>query len=139
MSTPSPLNPLTERQLTICTYGGAFGLLLTITVLVPHLVVTSSSGLTQIMTALYFITLMAFLLLALLRPIALILLIISGVFAIGMQYIWMKELAFSLTVLLLFIYHVIIIVVLFTEQVPQNLKEKRRRQLAEEQQWAGKL
>lgn len=139
MSTPSPLNPLTERQLNICTYGGALGLFLTLTCLIQHLVVTKSHWITHIMTSLYIFTMMAFLLLALLRFFAPYVLIITAVFAIGLQYVWMRESAFSLTVLLLFLYHVILLVALFTEQIPLKLKEKRRVQKAEEDLWMGKL
>jgi hypothetical protein len=136
---PTPLNPLTERQTNICNYGGAFGILLSVTCLIQHLVVTRSTWVSQVMVSLYFFAIMAFLLLALLKHYAHILLIISSVFAIIMQYLWMREAAFSLTVTMLFMYHVIILVILFTEQVPQKLKQKKQLQKAEEAEWMGKL
>ncbi|MBL7730506.1 MAG: hypothetical protein JNM88_04955, partial [Chitinophagaceae bacterium] len=65
--------------------------------------------------------------------------IVSGVLAIGLQMIWMMSGLFSLTVLMLFIYHVIIIVMLFTEQIPARLNEKRRLEIQEEMEWYSKL
>ncbi|MCX6317635.1 MAG: hypothetical protein NTW29_10110 [Bacteroidetes bacterium] len=134
-----PLNPLNERQQNFCTYGGTFGILITVTCLIQHLVVTKSNWITNSMVLLYAIIAVFFLLLALQKSYSPYLIIAGGVFALVMQYIWMRHLSFSLAVLLLFIYHVVILVALYTEQVPYRLKLKRKAELEEEQKWAGKL
>ncbi|MEQ1677418.1 MAG: hypothetical protein ABL876_11995, partial [Chitinophagaceae bacterium] len=81
----------------------------------------------------------SFLVLALQKVIAPLLLIISAVLSLMIQYLWMKNYAISLAVLLLFLYTVVIIVVLFTEHIPQKLKEKHKAEKAEEDLWSGKL
>ena len=139
MSSVSPLNPLTERQQNICSYGGTFGLLLSLTCLIQHFVVAKSTWVTHIMASLYFFAMLVFLLLALQKKVAPVLLIISTVFSLGIQYIWMKEYAFSLAVLFLFLYHVVIIVMLFTEQIPRQLIQKSKIEKQEQDQWAGKI
>lgn len=139
MSARSPHEALTERQKEICQYAGAFGILLTLTCLIQHLVVARSVWLSYVMLIAYVMALVSFLLLALLKHIAPWMVIVSGVLAIGLQMIWMMSGLFSLTVLMLFIYHVIIIVMLFTEQIPARLNEKRRLEIQEEMEWYSKL
>lgn len=139
MSASAPLNPLTERQQNFCAYGGTFGILLTLTCLIQHFAVAISSWLTNSIIVLYIFILAAFLLLALQKTIAPVLLIIGTVVSLIIQYIWMRSAAFSLAVLILFLYHVILIVALFTEQIPGRLKHKRRAEREEEQRWAGRI
>lgn len=139
MSSGSPINPLNERQQNFCTYGGTFGILITITCLIQHLVVTRSTWLTNSMVLLYVLIAVFFLLLALQKSFAPVLLIVGGVFAVIIQYVWMQALSFSLAVLLLFIYHVVLLVALYTEQIPARLNLKRQAEIEEEQKWAGKL
>jgi hypothetical protein len=139
MST-DPLNPLNERQQNFCTYGGTFGILITVTCLIQHFaVVAVSNWITSTIVVLYVLIVLFFLLLALQKSYSPYLVIAGAVFSLVIQYIWMRELSFSLAVLLLFIYHVIILVCLYTEQVPHRLKLKRKAELEEEQKWAGKL
>lgn len=138
MST-APLNPLTERQQNFCTYGGTFGVLITVTCLIQHLVVAIPNWLTNSMIFLYLFISVFFLLLALQKSFAPVLLFVGAFFSLLIQYFWMKDLSFSLAVLLLFVYHVIMIVVLYTEQIPGRLKLKRQAEIEEEQKWAGKI
>jgi hypothetical protein len=136
----SPLNPLTERQQNFCTYGGTFGILITLTCMIQHLVVViKSNWITNAMLMFYVLIAVFFLLLALQKSFAPFLLIVGAFFSLAIQYVWMRELSFSLAVLLLFLFHVIILVALFTEQVPYRLKLKRRAELDEENKWAGKI
>lgn len=138
--TGGPLNPLTERQQNFCTYGGTFGILIALTCLIQHMVVVvRSNWVTHTMIMFYVIIAVFFLLLALQKSFAPILLIIGAVFSLITQYIWMRELSFSLAVLLLFVYHIILLVALYTEQVPGQLLRKRRAEIEEESKWAGKL
>jgi hypothetical protein len=130
---------LTNAQQNICEYGGAFGVLLSITCLVQHLVVTIPNVLTNSMITTYIIAVCAFLVLALKKSNCLPLLIVSGVFSLACEYLWMKNLSFSLVVLLLFIYHVIIIIAVSIEGIPGKLKQIRLEKLREENEWQLKL
>lgn len=139
MINPGYLNPLTERQKNMCAYSGVFGVMLTITCLVQHLVVTRSMWVTNLMTAGYIIITISFLMLGLLKSFAPWLVAGSAVLAVGMQVVWMKAYSFSMAVTLLFIYHVIILVMLFNDRIPGKLRAKRLAELAEEWEWQGKL
>jgi hypothetical protein len=140
MSSASPLNPLTNRQENICTYGGTFGVLLSLTCLIQHFAVTNPQHwAAKLMIVAYLFAIIAFLFLAFQKPIALILLIVSACFSLITEVIWMRDAAFSLVVVILLMYHVIIIVVLFTEQIPARLKQKRLAEIEEEMKWAGKI
>lgn len=139
MAANSQLNPLTERQQNLCEYGGTFGVLISLTCLIQHIIVAIPQWITRAMIILYIFIIIAFFLLALKKHYAPVLVIISAVFSLVLEYIWMTHYSFSLVVLALFIYMISIIVTLHVEQVPQKLKEKRLAEIKEEQEWAGKL
>jgi hypothetical protein len=140
MSGQSPLNPLTIRQENICTYGGVFGILLTLTCLIQHLAVTNPQHWSaKLIVPAYLFAIFSFLLLAFQKIIALIFLIVSAVFSLGVELVWLRDASFSLVVLILLMYHVVMIVVLFAEQIPARLKQKRMAALEEEMKWAGKI
>jgi hypothetical protein len=136
MSSPEVL---TNRQKNLCEYGGIFGVLLSLTCLVQHLVVAIPNKITNPMIPGYLFAIIAFTLLGLQKINAVIFLIISGANAAFTEYQWMKHYAFSLVVLMLFIYHVIIIVAIYVEQVPETLKQKRMAQKEEEDLWKDKI
>ena len=135
----TPHNILSERQLNLCEYGGAFGILLSLTCLIQHLIVTVDNWITQLMTPYYIIAIIVFFFLAFKKTIAPILLIISAVLSIIVLMTWIKHQAFSAVVTGLFLYHVIIIIALYVEQVPSKLKERKRLEREEENNWAGKI
>jgi hypothetical protein len=132
-------NSLTDRQENFCEYGGAFGVMLSLTCLIQHLVVSNPGWVTHSMFFVYVFAIFSFLMLGIKKHIAPILLIISGVLSILLIYVWMREMAFSLVVISLFAYHVIMLVCLYVEQVPQQLKRKRMAEIEEEHRWAGKI
>ena len=132
-------NSLTARQKNLCEYGGIFGVLLSLTCLVQHIVVAIPGRITNPMIPGYIFAIIAFTLLGLQKTYAVIFLIISGVNIAFTEYQWIKHYAFSLVVLMLFIYHVIIIVAMYTEQVPESLKQKRQAEKEEEDLWRGKI
>ena len=134
-----PVQPFNQKDENLCEYTGLFGVLLSLTCLIQHFVVTRSLWITQLMTVGYIFAIIAFLLLGLKKPVAPVLLIISAAFSFTTQIIWMKGFAFSLVVLLLVLYTVVIAVVLYVEQVPQKLKQKRQAEKEEEELWAGKI
>jgi hypothetical protein len=136
----SPLQPLTNRQQDICTYGGLFGALIAITCLIQHLTVANTEyAFYKIIASAYVFIIISFSLLAFQKPISLILLFVSILFSLGIELVWMKDLAFSLIVLILLLYTVIIVVVVYTEQIPRRLKQKRQSELEEEKKWEGKI
>lgn len=130
---------LTNRQKNFCEYGGIFGVLLSLTCLIQHMVVAIPTKVTNPMIPGYLFAILAFTLLGLQKTYAIIFLIISGLYAAFTEYQWMKHYAFSLVVLMLFIYHVIMVVGLFAEQIPERLKQKQLAEKAEEDEWRGKI
>jgi hypothetical protein len=138
MSFNQSFNPFTNYHKNICEYCGGFGALLSFVCLVQHLIFAIPSIITNPMIAEYFFAIIAFLLLALKKIIAPVLIIISCALSAVVVWLWMIHYAFSLVVSLLFIYHIVIIVVVYTDKLPQKLKEKRRLELEEEKFWENK-
>lgn len=128
-----------ERQLNLCEYGGAFGVLLSLTCLIQHLVVTVNNWITQSLVPGYLFAIVAFLLLALKKTAAPVLLIISGVLSMIIVFVWTKHQAFSAVVIGLLLYHIVLLVGLYVEQVPAKLKENQQAKKTEEDAWAGKI
>lgn len=133
------LNPLTNRQKNICEYGGIFGVLLSLTCLIQHIAVAIPGIITNPMIPGYLFAIVAFALLGLQKSWSAILIIISGANAVFTEYQWMKHYSFSLVVLMLFIYHVIIVIGIYTERIPEALKQKQKIQKEEENLWKGKI
>jgi cbb3-type cytochrome oxidase subunit 3 len=138
MSSTQPFNPFTDYHKNVCEYCGGFGALLSLVCLVQHLIFAIPGNITNPMIAEYFLAIVAFLLLALKKTIAPVLIIISGVLSTVVVWLWMTHYAFSLVVSLLFIYHIAIIIIVFEAKLPQKLKEKRRLELEEEKFWENK-
>ena len=135
----SSSDPLSTGQKNLCEYGGIFGVLLSLTCLVQHLVVAIPGKITNPMIPGYIFAIIAFTLLGLQKTYAAIFLIISGAYVAFTEYQWIKHYAFSLVVLMLFIYHVIIVIALYIEQVPERLKQKKQAEKEEEDLWKGKI
>ena len=138
MSSNQPFHPFTDYYKNICEYCGGFGALLSFVCLVQHLTFAIPSYITNPMIAEYFFAIVAFLLLALKKTIAPVLIIVSGVLSAVVVWLWMTHYAFSLVVSLLFVYHIAIVIVIFESKLPQKLKEKRRLELEEEKFWENK-
>lgn len=130
---------LTHQQKNICEYGGLFGILLSLTCLIQHLVAAIPNKITNPMIPVYILCITAFLLLALLKPVALYFLFAGALLTLVIEWRYITHYAFSLVVLLLFLYHVIMIVLLLTEQIPQRLIRIRQLKEAEEAEWRGKI
>lgn len=130
---------LTVRQKNICEYGGLFGVLLSLTCLIQHLVAAIPNRITNPMIPAYLLAVTAFLLLALLKHASLYFLIVSAVLTLVIEWRYITHYAFSLVVLLLFLYHVIFIVILYAEEIPFKLRQIIKLKEAEEDQWRGKI
>jgi hypothetical protein len=75
----SSLYFLTDKNKDLCTYTGVFGILLSLTCLIQHFVVAIPHWVTFIITLVYLLTITSFSLLAVMKPAAPVLLIISSV------------------------------------------------------------
>ena len=134
-----PNTILTNGEKNFCEYGGGFGVLLSLTCLIQHLVIAIPNSTTNPMIPAYVFTIIAFIFLALQKFISVVLLIISAVFSLVIQYLWITHYSFSLVVLLLFVYHMVIIVSFFIENMPKKLKMKKVAEKAERESWSGKI
>jgi len=130
---------LTNRQKNICEYGGGFGAVLTLVCLIQHLIFAIPNKITNPMIPMYIFIIIAFILLAIQKQIALILLIIGAALTSIIEYLWMTHYSFSLVVLLLFLYNVLIIITVFSERIPQTLKQIQQTRQAEDNFWREKL
>ena len=139
MPVPSPLNPLTNYQEDLCTYGGTFGALLSVTCFIQHLIFALSNWVTLSMNAAYIFIIVAFVLLAFQKSISPVLIIIGTVLSMIIESVWIHDFSFSLAVLFLFLYHGVILVLLFAENIPKKLKQKADLKRNDEEQWAGKI
>jgi hypothetical protein len=87
---------LTNWQKNICEWGGILGALLSLTCLIQHIAVAIPNSITNPMIPGYLLATTAFVLLALQKPVAIVLLFISAVYAAINEYLWMSNYAFSL-------------------------------------------
>lgn len=131
--------PLTNRQQDICGYTGLFGALIALICLIQHIAITRAHWITFIMVGIYLFVIIAFILLALQKNIALILLITAAVLSFIAELILVRNGIFSLVVLLLLLYNIIIIVAVYAEQIPRLLKQKALSMKAEEDLWKDKI
>ncbi|HET6994283.1 MAG TPA: hypothetical protein VFI06_04825 [Chitinophagaceae bacterium] len=134
-----PNRILTNSEKNLCEYGGALGVGFALTCLIQHFIFTLPSPVTRPMVPAYFYMILAFLLFAFQKPFSIILLIISAVFSLVIELVWLLHVSFSLVVTLLFSYHLIIIITLFVEGIPKKLRMKRDAERAEKEIWAGKI
>lgn len=135
----SDKNILTQYQENLCEYGGTFGVLITLTTMIQHIIAVISNWLTQSMLVVYVFALTSFFLLVFKKAIAPYLLIASTVLAVSVVFIWSKYHAFSLMVVVFALYHMIIVAVIFIDGIPGKLKERLLAEKAERDAWAGKI
>jgi hypothetical protein len=136
MSASKTLTPL---QKNICEYSGIFGVLISLTCLVQHIAVAIPNNVTNPMIAGYLFAIAAFALLGFQKRYSEILIIISAANAAFTEWQWIHHYAYSLVVLMFFIYHVIVLVAVYVEQVPAAIKQKRLAEKEEEELWKGKI
>ncbi len=139
MNSSGYFNPLTNRQQDICSYGGVIGILLSLTSLVQLMIYGTSYWVVPVLMGIYLFVAVSFLLLALQKPVATILLIISAVLLLFAEFFWIRSRSFSPVVLLLFLYAGIAVVFLYTERIPAALQQKQAALRAEEEEWEGKI
>jgi membrane-bound ClpP family serine protease len=133
------MNKLTNRDKDICGYGGTIGILLSLTCLIQHLLITKSHWITTLMIFMYVFSIVSFSLLAAQKWFAPLLLIINTAIVLTAEIILMKAGVFSLAVVFLFIYAAIITVIAYVEQLPLKLKQKLIALRAERDLWKDKI
>jgi ABC-type glycerol-3-phosphate transport system permease component len=87
----------------------------------------------------YIFSILGFVLLALKKVSAPVLLIVSAVFVLIAELILIRSFVFSLVVLLLFLYSTVIVVSLYVEQLPKKLKEQALAEKIENEMWKDKI
>ena len=130
---------LTNRQKDFCSYAGVFGVMICITCIVQHMMITRGHWLTYTLFAYYVFSAISFLVLALQKSMAPVLLIISSVLALVAEIVTLKAGLFSLIVLCMLLYHVIILIFLYMNEVPAALRAQAAAVQRENEEWAGKI
>lgn len=130
---------LSNYQKNLCEYGGLFGVLLALTCLVQHFIAAIPSPVTNPMIPVYFLAITAFILLGLLKTEAIYFLIASAALVMLVEWQFIRYYAFSLVVLLLFIYHIVFIGILYSEGIPAKLKQAKKQKQEEEAEWRGRI
>jgi hypothetical protein len=133
------MTTLTNRDKNICSYGGLFGVLLTLTCLIQHLAITTTHWLVAVMIFMYIFSIVSFSLLIAQKWLASFLLIVNSVSTLIVTMILILSGVFSLVVIFLFFYTTITTVFVFVEQITSKLKQKTMALKAEEELWRGKL
>ena len=139
MRKPTPLDPLTNSQLNVCQYGGAFGVMLAVTCFVQLAIVGLDNWRVPVLLLIYMIAASSFLLLALQKHFVPILLIISAALTLIAVMMWTLSLAFSFVVVLLFLYSLVIVALVYADQIPGQLKRRKQALDAENAAWEGKI
>lgn len=135
----SPLNPLSKSQQEFCTWSGIFGTLITATCLVQQLAFVRTNWITNLMILPYLLMIVSFVLLALQKAIAPLLLIISTVISFAIAILWLAGGSFSLVVIILLLYCSVITGFIYVEQIQTALRSKQEAERAEEMKWRGKI
>lgn len=133
------MTKLTNKQQEFFAYTGTFGALLAATCLIQHLVISRDHWIAHLLTLIYIYSILDFVLLALKKAFAPVLLITSTVLVLLAEALLITNFVFSLVVLLLFLYSTVIVVLLYIEQLPQKLKEQALAEKIENQLWKGKI
>ena len=130
---------LTSSEEDLCSYTGLFGILISLTCVIQHMIFGKSHLATFLLITLFLLCAFAFTMLALKKRIAPPLLIVSCVLALSAELIHLLYIVFSVIVIILFIYCVTITVVIYMADMPAKLSRLAMEKKAEEDQWMGKL
>ncbi|RYZ52103.1 MAG: hypothetical protein EOP49_10325 [Sphingobacteriales bacterium] len=133
------MNGLTERQQNLCIYGGLFGAMLTATCLIQHIALATNHWIAFVLMGVYAYALLVFILLALQRVVAPLLLITSSSLIMIALVFVLAGGFYSLALILLFLYCTVMTIVIYMEQLPARLKEKAMIKRNEELAWRDKI
>lgn len=133
------MNGPTNKQQDFCAYCGIFGVLISLTCIIQLLVIAEAHWIPFTLLCMYVFVLTSFILLALQKPVAPLLLIISSFLSLLAEAALILTALFSAIVIIQFIYSVVITVVVYMDEIPKRLKEKAALLKAEKESWAGKI
>ena len=129
----------TERHQNICIYAGIFGAMIAATSLIQLMKYTNSHWLAYVLLSVYSFGIAAFILLAMQKTYAPVLIIISTALSmISVAFIMITGF-YSLILILHFLYGVAICIVLYMENIPGYLKAQALLKKEEAMAWRGKL
>jgi hypothetical protein len=133
------MNGPTNRQQDLCAYLGIFGVLIALTCIVQLLIIANAHWIPFTLLGMYLFVLTSFILLALQKSVAPLLLIISSFLSLLSEAALILTGLFSAIVIIQFVYSIAITVFIYMDEIPKRLKEKAVLLKAERDSWAGKI
>jgi hypothetical protein len=133
------MNGPTNRQQDLCAYLGIFGVLIALTCIVQLLIIANAHWIPLTLLGMYLFVLTSFILLALQKSVAPLLLIISSSLSLLSETALILTGLFSAIVIIQFIYSIVITIFIYMDEIPKRLKEKAVLLKAEKDSWAGKI
>jgi len=133
------MNILTSKQQDICTYSGSFGAMISAACFIQLMVISRDHWVAFLLLGINLFAILAFILLALQKPVAPLLLIAVAALLFLAKLVYIFSGVFSLVVLISFLYSMVVVAVLFVEQLPKKLKEKALAEKAESLVWKDKI
>jgi hypothetical protein len=133
------MNGPTNRQQDLCAYLGIFGVLIALTCIVQLLILANAHWIPLTLLGMYLFVLTSFILLALQKSVAPLLLIISSSLSLLSETALILTGLFSAIVIIQFIYSIVITIFIYMDEIPKRLKEKAVLLKAEKDSWAGKI
>lgn len=126
---------LTKKQEAFCENTGIFGVLISATCLIQHIVFMIPGWLTYSIILVYLLSITGFIFLAKRSVSAYLIIFIGTILIFLVEALMILELTFSLVLLILLIYSVVIIVFMNIDGVQKQLKQKEMNEKAEKEKW----
>jgi hypothetical protein len=131
------MEDLTKKQESFCENAGIFGVLISATCLIQHIVFMVPGWLTYSIIFVYLLSITGFTLLARRSAKAYLLILISTILIFLVEVLMIVELTFSLVLLIQLIYSVMMIVFMNIDGIQKQLKRKEMNEKAEKEKWNG--
>jgi hypothetical protein len=133
------MSALTNRDKTICSYAGLFGIMLTLTATIQLFVIGKDNSTVHWIFALYLYCLVAFIMFAAQHYTSPYLLLTTVLAVLIVDVTIAKHGLYSLAVLLLFIYCIAISLFIIMDGLHLRLWRKNLSEQAEEDKWRDKI
>ena len=134
------MSALSTSQRDICIYTGVFGILLSATCFIQHLIIVGeTSWLTVLLMVGYIFSGIVFSLLIVQHFIAPVLLIINAVVLLAASMVLLFSGLFSLIVILVYIYTTIIMIFIYLEEYPSKFWQNTLMVREERNGWRDKI
>lgn len=128
---------LTKKQESFCENGGIFGVLISLTCLIQHIVFMIPAWVNYAVIAVYFLSITGFILLAKRSSKAYLIILISSILIFLVTALMILSFVFSLVLLILLIYSILMIVFMKVNDIPKQLHQKEKAERAEREKWDG--